>query len=86
MRQHTAIDTARPSGDNQVVDDEAYQFYLTHDLSEYAGKWVALLDGEVLASGDTATQVLALAGQKAPGRTPALAKVPTGEALALRRQ
>jgi hypothetical protein len=68
-----------------VVNDEAYQFYLTHDLSQYAGKWVALLDGEVLASGDTATQVLASANQKAPGRTPALAKVPTGEVLVLCR-
>jgi hypothetical protein len=52
------------------VNDKTYQFYLTHDLAQYAGKWVAILDEEVLASGNTATQVLAVAEQKAPGRTP----------------
>ena len=67
------------------MNDKTYQFYLTHDLAQYAGKWVALLDEQVIASGDTATQVLAVAKQKAPGRTPALAKVPTGEVLVLCR-
>ena len=67
------------------MSDKTYEFYLTHDLAQYAGKWVALLDEQVLASGDTATQVLAVAARKAPGRTPALAKVPTGEVLVLCR-
>ena len=68
------------------MDEETYQFYVSHDLSQYAGKWVAMLGEQVIASGDTATEVLAQAKKKAPGRNPALARVPTGEVLVLCRQ
>jgi hypothetical protein len=68
------------------MEEKTYQFYVSHDLSEYAGKWVAMLDEQVVASGGTATEVLELAKKKAPGRTPALAKVPKGEVLVLCRR
>jgi hypothetical protein len=34
--------------------------------NKYAGKWIAVYDGEVIAVGDTATDVAALADQKRP--------------------
>jgi hypothetical protein len=68
------------------MDEKTYQFYVNHDLSQYAGKWVAMLDEQVIASGDTATEVLSQAKKKAPDRTPALARVPKGEVLVLCRR
>jgi hypothetical protein len=63
------------------MNDKAYDFYITHELTEYAGKWVAIVEDEVIASGDNARLVLEQARKKRPGEEPALAKVPKGEIL-----
>ena len=34
-----------------------YEFYLNTDLSEYAGKWIAPVDGKVVAVGKRADEV-----------------------------
>jgi hypothetical protein len=65
------------------MNDKAYNFYITHELTEYAGKWVAIVEDEVIASGDNARLVLEQAREKRPGVEPALAKVPKGEILVL---
>lgn len=63
--------------------DKSYQFYVNNDLSEYAGKWVAIVDEEVVASGDNAKVVYEEALKKFPDRLPLLAKIPKDEILVL---
>jgi len=65
------------------VIDKAYEFYVATDLSQYAGQWVAIVDEEVVASGDNARAVLDEARRKFPDCLPALAKIPREELLVL---
>lgn len=52
-----------------------YEWFLKQDLSEYAGKWVAILDKKVVASGDDAGKVIEEVKKRYPGKKPFLAKV-----------
>ncbi len=63
--------------------NKSYEFYINNDLSEYAGKWVAIVDEQVVASGDNAKVVLEEALKKFPDRMPLLAKIPKQEVLIL---
>ena len=63
--------------------DKNYEFYIKADLSEYAGKWIAIVDGEVVASGDRADEVYDSAKKKYPDKEVMLAKVPTEDTLIL---
>jgi hypothetical protein len=58
------------------MNDKAYNSYIIHELTEYASKWVAVVEDEVVASGDNARLVLEQARKNRPGTEPALAKVP----------
>jgi len=60
-----------------------YEFYVGADLGEYAGKWVALVDGKIVAVGDRADLVGKEAENKHPGKEIALVKVPKGDTLIL---
>lgn len=48
---------------------------------EYAGKWIAIIDKEVVASGELATEVYKKAEEKYPGIEPLLYAVPKNEDL-----
>jgi hypothetical protein len=63
------------------MNEKDYNFYATHELTEYAGKWGAIVEDEVIASGDNARLVLEQATKDRPGTEPSLAKVPKGEIL-----
>lgn len=63
--------------------DRDYLFYLTADLREYAGKWIATVDERVIASGSRADEVMKEAERRCPGRIIALSKVPTQDLLIL---
>lgn len=52
-----------------------YEWFLNHDLTEYAGKWVAIVDKEVVAAAATADVVIAEAQKKYPKKTPFITKV-----------
>ncbi len=65
------------------MKDKSYEFYISNNLAEYSGKWVAIVDEQVVASGDNAQTVLAEALKKYPDRMPALAKIPKEELLIL---
>jgi len=67
----------------EEVKDKNYEFYINADLSEYAGKWIAIVDGKVVASGDRADEVGREAERKYPNKKIALAKVPEGDTLIL---
>ncbi len=53
------------------------------DLSKYRGKYVAIIDEKVVASGVDAKEVWAEVKRKYPGKTPELAKVSKEETLVL---
>jgi len=63
--------------------DKNYEFYIKADLSEYAGKWIAIVDGRVVASGDRADEVYREAKRKFPDKVIAIDKVPTDDILIL---
>ena len=65
------------------IKDKNYEFYINADLSEYAGKWIAIVDGKVVASGDRADMVYDEAKRKYPEKEVMLAKVPTADTLIL---
>ncbi|MBS3067769.1 succinyl-CoA synthetase subunit alpha [Candidatus Micrarchaeota archaeon] len=53
-----------------------YEFFLKADLHKYEGKYIAIVDESIVASGDNAKQVIEEAERKT-GKKPTLAKVPT---------
>ena len=63
--------------------DKDYEFYLSSDLKEYAGKWIATVEGKIIASGDKADEVMKEAEKKYPNKIIALSKVPTDDLLIL---
>ncbi|HLC99049.1 MAG TPA: DUF5678 domain-containing protein [Candidatus Nanoarchaeia archaeon] len=52
-----------------------YDWFLKQDLSRYAGKWVALVDKRVAASGSNVEKVLREVNLKYPNKKPFLTKV-----------
>lgn len=65
------------------MKSKEFEFYLKADLSRYKGKYVAIVEDEVVASGDNAKEVLEEAKRKT-GKTPTLAKIPKEGLLILR--
>lgn len=53
-----------------------FQFYLKADLHKYEGKYIAIVEDKVVASGDNAKEVIEEA-EKKTGKKPLLVKVPT---------
>ncbi len=70
-------------GEAEEVKENNYEFYINADLSEYAGKWIAIVDGKVVASGERADEVYKRAKEKYPDKIIAIDKVPTDEVLVL---
>jgi len=66
-----------------VEIDKDYEFFLNIDLSEYSGKWIATVNGEIVASGNRADEVMREAESKHPNELISLSKVPTEELLIL---
>ncbi len=65
------------------IKDKNYEFYINTDLSQYAGKWIAIVDGKVVASGGRADDVGREAEKKYPTKKIALVKIPTKDTLIL---
>ena len=64
--------------------NKEFEFYVKADLRKYQGKYVAIVDDKVVASGDNAKEVLEEAKRKYPGKKPLLAKIPTEDTLIFR--
>jgi len=61
-----------------------FEFYLKADLSRYKGKYVAIVEAQVVGSGDNAKELLEEVTRKYPDKRPTLVKVPKEEALILK--
>jgi hypothetical protein len=55
---------------------QEFDFYSLTDMSEYAGKWVAILGKKVIASGDDLKQVHKEAKKKAGNKEPLFTRIP----------
>lgn len=58
-----------------------YEFFLKTDLSGYIGKWVAIVDQKVVASGKSFKKVYEEARKLHPNKTPFLSCVPEDVAM-----
>ena len=56
----------------------SYEWYTRQDLSEYAGKWISIVDKQVIAVGRDIGKVLRETKAKTKKR-PLLAKIPSGK-------
>ncbi|MEK6898886.1 MAG: DUF5678 domain-containing protein [Nanoarchaeota archaeon] len=58
-----------------------YEVFMNSDVSEYSGKWIAITDGGIVASGDNVREVLKHAQALHPNKKITLAKVPEEETM-----
>jgi hypothetical protein len=59
------------------------EWFAKKDLSEYKGKYVAILNKKVVASGTNAKKVWEEAKKKYPGKKSIIAKIPEDETFVL---
>ncbi|MBR9699364.1 succinyl-CoA synthetase subunit alpha [Candidatus Woesearchaeota archaeon] len=52
-----------------------YDWFVKTDLSKYSGKWLAIIDKEVVASGKDAKKIIAEAKKKYPNKRPFITKI-----------
>lgn len=60
-----------------------YEWYIRTNTQRYAGKWIAIIDQKIVASGDDAEKVYRSAAARYPEKKPSIAKVPSREVLVL---
>ena len=53
------------------------------DLGKYVGKWIAIVDDEVVSTGESGKEVFKEARQRRPKETPLLLKVPSSAIMLL---
>jgi hypothetical protein len=58
---------------------QEFEFYSVMDSTEYAGKWVAIVEDKVIASGDDLKEVYKKAKEKSGKKEPLFAKIPKEE-------
>ena len=63
--------------------DENYDFFIQADLRKYAGRYVAIHDRKVQASGTNLRELYELMKRRFPGVIPFIAEVQTGHAMVL---
>ncbi len=57
---------------NSYID---YKWFLEQDLTEYSGKWLAILNKKVVAYGPDINQVIKQTKDKYPNKKPLITKV-----------
>jgi hypothetical protein len=55
---------------------QEFEFYSLTDMSGYAGKWVAILGKEIIASGNNLKEVYDEAKKKAGNKEPLFTRIP----------
>ena len=52
-----------------------YEWFLKNDLRDYSGKWLAIIDKKVVASGDNVNQIIQKVKKEHPNKKPFITKV-----------
>jgi len=71
---------------NTALLSQNYEWYIKADTQRYAGKWIAIVEQKVVASGDDAEKVYREAKTRYPEKKPSITKVPNKEILVLRAE
>lgn len=61
-----------------------YEYFLKLNTTPYEGKWIAIAENKVVASGPRADETFKIAKRKYPKASISLAKVPQEETLVLK--
>ena len=64
-----------------TAQETNYSYYLKSDLNEYAGEWIVIAEGKIVAHGDDVKHVVEEAKQHAPNKRLLLVKVPGKETM-----
>ncbi len=67
---------------SKMVKSKEFEFYVKADLRRYEGKYIAIVEDKVVASGNNAKEVFEEAKKKT-GKIPTMAKIPREETLIL---
>lgn len=52
-----------------------YEWFLKRDFSKYSGKWLAIIDKKVVASGENANKIITQVKKEYPNKRPFITKV-----------
>ncbi len=52
-----------------------YEWFLKKDFSEYSGKWLAIIDRQVVASGEDVNKIITQIKKEYPNKRPFITKV-----------
>ena len=66
-----------------LQSEQNYKSFLNLSVKEYPNKWVALIDGHVVAVKNTFKEVYVETKQKFPQQRPLIAKIPSKRAMIL---
>jgi len=55
-----------------------YEWFLKKDFKDYSGKWLAIIDKKIVASGNDVKQVIQRAKKDYPTKKPLITKVKDG--------
>ncbi len=61
--------------------NENYEVFLRSDLSQYVGKWIAICDGRIVATGRDIKYVFNQVKKEFPNKRPLIFKVPEKETM-----
>lgn len=64
-------------------EDRNYSAFMDLDVKDYAGLWIALVEGKVVASKKTFREAYAGAKNLSPGKKPLFAKIPERKVMIL---
>lgn len=62
---------------------EEFEFFIQNPLSNYEGKYVAIIGNKVISSGSSAKETWDKARKKLPNSLPTIAKIPKKEVMVL---
>lgn len=66
-----------------AVLEHNYNTFLKLDLSEYVDKWIAIIDGEIVAASNSFKKTYEEAKKQHPKKQPFISKVPGNKAMIL---
>jgi len=58
-----------------------YEWFLEQDFSQYSGKWLAIIDKEIVAIGDHIKEVISQVKDKYPNKKPFVTKINTKQSI-----
>lgn len=62
---------------------ENFDFFISEDMHSFSGKWVAIINKKVVASGENLKEMLKEVNEKYPKQEPLIVRAPTEKLLIL---